>query len=100
MKKLLRGCGTMKNKGEFRFRKKKDDKLQKRFYDVCKYENIEESELIRNALYCYLFKEQNEFSQNKVEKIKLDFEFENTIQEKEISEEVLDNGIDDLLGNF
>lgn len=90
----------MKNKGEFRFRKKKDDKLKKRFYDVCKYEDIEESELIRNALYSYLFNEQNEFPKNKIEKIKLNFDFENVIEEKEISEEIIDKGIDDLLGNF
>lgn len=90
----------MKQQAHFRFRKKKDDKLKKRFYDVCKYEEIEESELIRNALYNYLFNEQNEISKNKIEKLNLNFDFENIIEEKEISEEIIDKGIDDLLGNF
>jgi hypothetical protein len=39
-------------------------------------------------------------NETKIEKLNLNFEFENTIQEKEISEEFLDKGIDDLLGNF
>jgi len=91
----------MKNKGEFRFRKKKDDKLKQRFKEVLESEDIEESDLIRTALYFYLFREnQNENPKFENEKINFNFEFENNFSKKEISDEDLEGNIGGLLDNF
>jgi len=91
----------MKKHSHFRFRKKKDDKLRNRFYDMVKFEEIGESDLIRKALYFYLFKEdENEIRNFKNEKINFNFEFENNFSKKEISDEDLEGNIGGLLDNF